>query len=45
VRLSDGWSQATPIFDDPHLVSFARLVPVVALAERADLSELITSRV
>jgi hypothetical protein len=45
VRLSHGWSRATPIFDDPHLVSYAGLVPVMALAEQTGLSELISSRV
>ena len=45
MRLSHGWSRATPIFDDPSLVSFAGLVPVMGLAERAGLSELISTRV
>jgi hypothetical protein len=39
------WSRATPVFDDEHLVSFAGLVPVMALAERAGLSELVSDRV
>jgi hypothetical protein len=39
------WSRATPIFDDENLVSCAGLVPVMALAERAGLSELITAKV
>jgi hypothetical protein len=34
-----------PIFDDPNLVSCAGLAPVMALAERAGLSELIAERV
>jgi len=38
-------SRATPIFDDENLVSFAGLVPVMALAERAGLSELISAKV
>jgi hypothetical protein len=33
------------LFDDENLVSFAGLVPVMALAEQAGLSELITERV
>ncbi len=33
------------MFDDPDLVSCAGLVPVMALAERAGLSELITAKV
>jgi hypothetical protein len=32
-------------FDDPNLVSTVGLVPLLALAERAALSELITDRV
>ena len=32
-------------FDDPHLVSHAGLVPVMALAEQAGLSELVADRV
>jgi Transposase DDE domain group 1 len=45
VQLSHAWSQAAAMFDDANLVSFAGLVPVLALAERAGLSELITERV
>jgi hypothetical protein len=45
VRLSYGWSRAAPIFDDEHLVSLAGLAPVMGLAERAGLSELISERV
>jgi hypothetical protein len=45
VKLPDGWSRATPVFDDDSLVSCAGLVPVMALAERAGLSELIGERV
>ena len=33
------------MFDDPNLVSHGGLVPVVALAERAGLPELLTERV
>src|SRR6266516_1630263 len=45
VKLPDGWSRAQPLFDDENLVSHARLVPVMALAERAGLSELVERRV
>jgi hypothetical protein len=45
VKLPDGWSRATPAFDDCSLVSCAGLVPVMALAERAGLSELVAQRV
>jgi DDE family transposase len=45
VNLSHGWSSAAPAFDDAHLVSCAGLVPVLGLAERAGLSELIAERV
>jgi Transposase DDE domain group 1 len=45
VKLPDGWSRAQPLFDDENLVSYAGLVPVMGLAERAGLSELIASRV
>ncbi len=45
MKLPDVWTRAAPIFDDDNLVSFAGLVPVMALAERAGLSELIGERV
>ena len=45
VKLPDGWFRAQPLFDDENLVSHAGLVPEMALAERAGLSELITARV
>jgi hypothetical protein len=45
VKLPDGWSRAQPLFDDENLVSYAGLVPVMALAEQAGLSELISSKV
>jgi hypothetical protein len=45
VKLPDVWSRATPIFDDDNLVSCAGLVPVMGLAERAGLSELVANRV
>lgn len=45
MKLPHAWSKATPLFDDEHLVSCAGLVPVMALAEQAGLSELIADRV
>jgi hypothetical protein len=45
VKLPDGWSRARPLFDDENLVSYAGLVPVMALAEQAGLSQLIEERV
>ena len=45
MKLSHPWSTATPLFDDEHLVSDAGLVPVMALAEQAGLSELVAERV
>jgi hypothetical protein len=45
VNLPDGWSRAQPLFDDENLVSHAGLVPVMALAEQAGLSELVSSKV
>ena len=41
MKLPDGWSRATPTFDDENLVSCAGLAPVMVLAEQAGLSELI----
>lgn len=45
MRLSHVWSRATPIFDDERLVSCAGLVPVMGLAERAGLSQLVSAKV
>ena len=45
MKLPDVWSRATPVFDDENLVSCAGLVPLMVLAERAGLSELIGQRV
>jgi len=45
VKLSHRWSKATVLFDDDNLVSCAGPVPVMALAERAGLSELLAERV
>jgi hypothetical protein len=45
VKLPDAWSRATAVFDDANLVSYAGLAPLLALAERAGLSELIGEKV
>jgi hypothetical protein len=45
VKLSHGWSRAKPAFDEDNLVSFAGLVPVLGLAEKAGPSELIEGKV
>ena len=45
MRLSQQWVKSRPVFDEEHLVSHAGLVPVMALAEKAGLSELIGQRV
>lgn len=45
MKLPDGWSRAEPVFDDEALVSFAGLIPVMALAEQAGLSRLVGERV
>jgi hypothetical protein len=45
VKLPRVWSRATPLFDDEGLVSYAGLVPVMALAEQAGLSGLVAERV
>jgi hypothetical protein len=45
VRVSHEWSRASAVFDDERLVSLAGLAPVMGLAERAGLSELIAERV
>jgi len=45
VKLPDVWSRARAEFDDANLVSFAGLAPLLALAERAGLSQLIGERV
>ena len=44
MKLSQAWSKATPLFDDENIVSDAGLVPVMALAEQAGLSELVTEK-
>ena len=45
MKLPYGWLRATPLFDEENLVSHAGLVPVMALAEQAGLSELVDQRV
>ena len=45
MKLPDVWSRARAEFDDANLVSFAGLAPLLALAERAGLSQLIGERV
>jgi Transposase DDE domain group 1 len=45
VNLPHPWSKATPLFDEENLVSSAGLVPVMALADQAGLSELVDGRV
>lgn len=42
MRVSHGF---TAVFDDPNLVSCGGLAPVVALAERAGLHDLVAARV
>lgn len=44
MKLSHEWERASAVFDDESLVSSAGLVPVMALAERAGLSELVASK-
>jgi hypothetical protein len=45
VRLSHATARTRVSFDDPHLVSHAGLVPVMALAERAGLHDLVAEHV
>jgi len=45
VRLSHATARTRALFDDPHLVSHAGLVPVMALAERAGLGGLVAEHV
>jgi hypothetical protein len=45
VRLLHALVKTRASFDDPHLVSHAGLVPVMALAERAGLGELVAEHV
>ena len=45
MQLSHEWQRATAVFDERNLVSAAGLVPVLALAEQAGLSELIAGKV
>ena len=45
MRLLHALAKTIASFDDPHLVSHAGLVPVMALAERAGLGELVAEHV
>ncbi len=45
MRLSHDLAKTHASFDDPHLVSRAGLVPVMALAERAGLADLVAASV
>ena len=45
MKLPDRWSRADAVFDDENLVSCAGLVPVMGLAERTGLTELVEQRV
>lgn len=45
MKLPQSWSNATPLFDDENLVSCVGLAPVMALAEQAGLSGLLTEKV
>jgi Transposase DDE domain group 1 len=45
VQLCHAWSRATPVFDDARLVSCAGLAPVMGLAERTGLPELLAAKV
>src|SRR5947207_6191154 len=45
MRLLHALAKARASFDDPHLVSHAGLVPVMALAERAGLADLVGEHV
>ena len=45
MKLPDGWSRATPVFDDENLVSCVGLVPLMGLAERTGLSALTEDKV
>ena len=44
MRVSHSTAVVSAVFDDPNLVSCAGLAPVVALAERCGLSDLVASR-
>ena len=45
MRLSHDLAKIHATFDDPNLVSRARLVPVMALAQRAGLADLVAEHV
>jgi hypothetical protein len=44
MRLSHAWPALSATFDDPNLVSAGGLAPVLALAERCSLSELVADK-
>jgi hypothetical protein len=44
MQLFHTFSRSSAVFDEPNLVSAAGLVPMLALAERAALRRLATSR-
>jgi len=45
VKLPDAWCRTVAVFDEANIVSFAGLAPIMALAERAGLSELVGEKV
>lgn len=45
MQLSHAWPPDAPRFDEDNLVSCAGLVPVMALAERTGLSNLVADKV
>ena len=45
MQVSHGFGADSAVFDDANLVSCAGLVPVMALAERTGLIELLDNRV
>ena len=45
MKLLHSLARTRASFDDPHLVSHAGLVPVMALAERAGLPDLVAEHV
>ncbi len=44
MQLSHSPGETLALFDDPNLVSCAGLVPMVALAQRCGLAELVSSK-
>ncbi len=45
MQLSHSLARTSAVFDDPNLVSHGGLVPVMALAERTGLPELLAEHV